>query len=311
MYVEILIKKLLVLLIPIAMGYYCRRVDVFHDRANIAFSKLMTEVSMPCLIFYSIACQDNVGSKSDSIIILGLAFVSFLLFIIIAFFSDKLYRAKSDEVGIIKFITVFNNCTFMGLPILVAVLDQVGVFYIAIFNIANSLLVFTVGLYYIGLSAKNMAKFSFRLLINSGNIATIISLILYYFDIRPFQILTETTSMVGNMTTPLSMIVLGVSLADMNIKEIITEYKLYIFAVIKMLVLPILLIVILKLFGLHDHNLLLGISLISAMPGASITVTLANQYDCNPHLASKYMFLSTIISLLTIPTFVFIAEKLI
>lgn len=311
MYVEILIKKLLVLLIPIIIGYYCRKINLFHERANIAFSKLMTEVSMPCLIFFSIAAQENVGSKYDSLIILALAFVSLGAFIIVAIFSDKLYGANKDEIGIIKFITVFNNCSFMGLPILVAVLNKVGVFYIAIFNIANSLLVFTIGLYYIGLSAKNMARFSFKMLINSGNIATIIALLLYYLDIKPFSIISETTNMLGSMTTPLSMIVLGVSLSEMNIKEIITEYKLYIFAIVKMLIMPTLLLFGLKFAGLNNHNLLLGISLISAMPGASITVTLANQYDCNPHLASKYMFISTILSLITIPAFVFIADKLI
>ncbi len=308
MYVNVLIQKMIMLCIPIAIGYICRKKDIFHERANIAFSKLMTEVTMPCLIFYSIACQEAIGSKLYSLNILAIGSICFIILILAATFTDKLYGAKKEEKGIIKFITVFNNCTFMGLPILNAVLGNIGTFYIAIFNIVNNIMVFTIGLYYIGLSANKMGKFTLKLLINTGNIATILGLIFYYLDIKPFIVIQDTTSMIGNMTTPLSMIVLGVSLAEMNVLDIIKSYKLYIFALIKMIAFPLFIFILLRFTGIADKNLILGFTLISAMPGASVTVTLANQYDANPHLASKYMLLSTIISIITIPTVVYIVS---
>lgn len=308
MYLTLLIQKMFIIFIPVLIGFYCRKTHLFNDNSNKSFSKLMTEITLPCLIFYSVACQSDKYPKNEFINILGISLLLYAFLILISVISSKLYFANKDEIGIIKFVTVFNNCTFMGLPILSALLGDIAVFYIAIFNIVNSLLVFTIGLYFIGLSASNMQNFSLKLLINSGNIMTIISVILFCLNINPHIILRGASEMIGNMTTPLSMIVLGISLYDIKVKEFFEDYKLYVFAIIKLIVIPIVIYLFLMFIKIENKNLLIAITVLSGMPGASITVTLANQYDSNPKLASKYVLLSTILSIITLPLLVYIIQ---
>lgn len=304
--INIILQKLVLLFIPIIFGFLCRKVGFFDKQANKYFAKLMTEITVPALLFSSITAEKSANKLPEIMIVLIASLLIFVGFSLLSILTPKVFFAKGREIGIYKFLTVFNNNAFMGFPVLVSILGAKALFYGAIYNIVNNIFAFTIGLYFIGQSAKVKTKFSFKKMINTVNISILVALIIFFVRIPLPDIITSSTKMVGDITTPLSMIILGVSLAEVRFIELFTDYKLYIFSVLKMIVFPIIIWFILKRFVTGMDLLLNSIIIISAMPGAAICVTLATQYEANPQFASKYVLLSTLLSLITIPLVIYI-----
>ena len=135
---------------------------------------------------------------------------------------------------------------------------------------------------------------------NIGVIASIITIVLYFTGISLPYVLESTITTVSNLTAPLSMIVIGDAMANMNIKEIATDKKLLIFSAVKLLFIPFVGISFLKLFGLSE--MLMGVCLIMfSTPVGSMTAMLAQQYGGEYELASKGVAITTLLSVVSMP----------
>lgn len=135
-------------------------------------------------------------------------------------------------------------------------------------------------------------------------ICSFLALILYLLHIRAPQIVTDFTSMVGDMTTPLAMIIIGVTLGAMNIKEVFDELRVYIYTLVKQLILPVIAYPIIA-FLIKD-NYLRGLTLVMlSMPVGSSAVLFTNKYGGDSELAAKTIFMTTLISVFTIPLIVY------
>lgn len=122
--------------------------------------------------------------------------------------------------------------------------------------------------------------------------------------IRAPKIVTDFTGMVGDMTTPLAMIIIGVTLGAMNIKKVFNELRVYVYTLVKQLILPIIAYPIIA-FLIKDHYLR-GLTLIMlSMPVGSSTVLFTNKYGGDSELAAKTIFMTTLISVFTIPLVVY------
>jgi predicted permease len=113
-------------------------------------------------------------------------------------------------------------------------------------------------------------------------------------------ILKNTIDLVGGMTTPAAMLILGSTLACIPIKEVFSEIRIYFIAIVKLLIIPVVTWLILRLF-VTDHLMLGVLVTLSAMPTATNATLLSMEYDGNEKLASKGVFLTTLLSVLTIP----------
>lgn len=141
-------------------------------------------------------------------------------------------------------------------------------------------------------------------LIPLGVICSFLALILYLLHIRAPQIVTDFTSMVGDMTTPLAMIIIGVTLGAMNIKEVFDELRVYIYTLVKQLILPVIAYPVIA-FLIKD-NYLRGLTLVMlSMPVGSSAVLFTNKYGGDSELAAKTIFMTTLISVFTIPLIVY------
>ena len=203
-------------------------------------------------------------------------------------------------MGTYQFMMVFSNCSFMGYPVISALMGKEAIFYMSILLIPFNILAFTYGIWLLSSGQDNGTKFNFKQLINSGTIASIAAVIIYANHFRFPVFIEDACSIVGNITTPLSMIVLGISLAQVPVKEMFNEIRVYPVAAVRLIGLPFLANYLIKIFT-SDIMIIAVVTSTAAMPAASMCVMLSGLYGGNEKLASVGVFITTVLSVITIP----------
>ncbi|HIF5157218.1 TPA: AEC family transporter [Clostridioides difficile] len=289
-----------VLFIIILVGYFVRKFNLLDDHCTSKLSTLTMTVFLPSMIISSM--QINFDSKMIQKILL-LLFTSLIMYIdsiIIAFLLKYILKCNDKkDLGIYQYIVVFSNVAFMGYPVIEAVLGHEAIFYTAIFNLPFNLFSFTLGIYLLSKGSTSRG-FSIKSLISPATIAIVIGLFLFVTGLRLPQFINEPLEMLGSITTPISMIIIGSLLANSSALDCFVNKKLYIVTFIRLLVLPVIVYFILK--GWINDKMILAIPVvISSMPAAANTAIMANQYDSNITLASQCVFFTTLFSVISIP----------
>ncbi len=297
-----LFNQIAILFALILSGYAARRLNILDSSLNRGISRLILQITLPALIIKSMQFSFSREVMLGSIKIIILSVVAHFIAIAIAYFSTKTLGYKGAEEKVFRFILIFSNVGYMGYPIIKVIYGDLGVFYTALFNIVFNVLLWTLGVALM----TNEENMSFKgsdlkkILINPGILAVILGFSLFALSIKLHFIIYETLNLLGETTVPLSMIIIGSMLAEVPIKEIFSDRRLFIISFIRLLVIPI--VVWLGLHTIGLRGILLGIPvLVMAMPAAANTAIFSAIYDTEPHLASKGVFITTLLSMMTIP----------
>ncbi len=294
--VNLMIELFLILL----LGYGIAKLDIIDSFTNRKLSSLVVNVAMPALVFSSAVQNVDQGDLKEVLIYLLFGFLFYGMMILLAWILTRCMGTPDNQRGTYQFMLIFSNCSFMGYPVLEAIFGSRAIFLGAIFNLPFNLLAFTYGIFLISKDGEKAAGFQPKKLINPGIIASVLAVLVFAVHLSLPQVITQTFAAVGNLTTPLSMLVLGASLSEVKRKEIWTEIRVYPMTVFRLLLLPAITFLLMRL--LTDNETLLGIAtMTAAMPVASMTVMLSNQYKGNTKLAAIGVFISTLVSVITIP----------
>ena len=298
-----ILEQMAILFIIIAIGYIANKTKVMSPEADKAITKLVINVTMPCMILNSVWGDRIDMSISDILFFVAMIVASFFIAMAIAFIFVKLKRGDKTDNGLICYLSSFSNVGFMGLPIALAVFGESSLFYVALFNIPYAVMGFSAGVLMI---SRGSGKIGLKkLLLTPPLITVIIAIILYLLHINAPPIIKSTASLVGNMTTPAAMLVVGSLLASLPLKNVFSEARLYIVAGIKLLVIPFAIWLIFKQF--ITNPLALGVLvLLSATPSPTIATMIAMEYGGNDRLASKGVFITTLFSVVTIPLIIYL-----
>lgn len=300
------IIKMCTLFIIMITGYVGNKLGVLDDIGNKKYSSLVVNITAPALILASASDQNLTGSKSDAVFVLFVAIGMYLFLILASFLVRFIFRIPKGEEGVYRFMTVFGNNAFMGIPVVEAVFNNV--FYAALFNLPNNILIYSYGGYLLSRKqdgARKKVSFSWKNVCNPGVIAAVTALVMFLIGVKFPAPVTDTLNCVGAITTPLSMLVIGSSLANLSLRETFKSVRIYGFSLFKLVVLPVCIWLIGRLF--IKEFLVLGVLvIISAMPCAAVTVMLCNEYGNDDRLAAKYVFASTVLSVITIPVLAFL-----
>ncbi|MPM78295.1 hypothetical protein SDC9_125306 [bioreactor metagenome] len=301
--IGVIINQMLVLFIIMIIGYIANKKNILDVNVNKKISSLLLNITAPALILSSVV---NRGKEGNPKLVLDIAIIAIILYAILPFigiFLAKFLKVPKEDEKLYQFMTIFANIGFMGFPVIESIFGSEAVFFAAIINLVFNVFCYSYGIYLI--SENNKLSFDIKTLINPGIIASIIAIIIYITNMEVLLIIKETTSMIGGITTPLAMMLIGSSLAQIPIKEVFLEKRLYPYTFIKQIIIPIIFFLILKHFVTNE--LILGIIIIvSAMPVATITIMFCNEYEGNINLASKTIFITTLCSVVTIPALVYI-----
>lgn len=307
----LLLEQMLVLFLIMCVGYYSCRKGIITDEVNQKLSAIVVNIANPAMVLSSSMGNEKV-QKQELLIMAILAVAVFAGLILLASFLPRLLQLEKRSWGAYRAMTVFGNIGFMGFPIISAIYGEDALLYATAFIIALNVLIYTYGISVMRVipeggeypqpsEGKKGAPWSeIRKIVNIGVVACILTLIIYLFDLPMPDFVQKTSSLLGGMTAPLSMMVIGASLAGMNLKSLITDKKLIIFVLFRLLAIPAVgLLVISQFIG---DDLILGVCMVMlATPIASMTTMLARQYGGDHELTARGVALSTILSVATMP----------
>lgn len=303
MEIDIIINQMLVLFIVMMIGYISNKKGILDENVNKKISSLLLNITAPALILSSVLNQEQKGNPS---LILNVFILGIILYMILPFIGKllaKLLKVPKEDENLYEFMTIFSNIGFMGFPVVESIFGSEAIFFVAIINLLFNIFCFSYGIYLI--SENDKVTFDFKILINPGIIVSAISIIIYITNLKLPTIMKESVLMIGQITTPLAMMLIGSSLAQIPVKEVLSEKKLYPYTFLKQLIIPIIFFLILKPF--ITNKLILGIIIVvSAMPVGATAIMFCNEYNGNTKLASQTIFITTLCSVVTVPILAYI-----
>ncbi len=293
------------LLIAMLIGFYLFRKGILNTEVNAKLSSLIVQITCPCIILNSISSVSH--DNPQMVLKLFLAgIVIYAVFVVLARVFTKIMRVPAYLRGTYMCMFIFSNNTFMGYPVVQALFGDSAIFYITIFNMPFNILFFTLAMHYFqkdaAIESDNLEKLKTdpRSLINNGIIASVAALIIYFVNIPMPDIFYECVGFVGNITTPLSMIIIGSSMAAASLKEIETEKGIWPMLPIRLGILPLIVWAFMHLWT-SDPTIISICTVGAGMPVASLVAMGSAPYPRQNKAASIGVVVSTLCSLVTIP----------
>lgn len=297
----LIIEKILIFLILMLVGLLLVKVRILDEHTSRKLSAIVLYVANPALILMSSQTEHSISGAQLLTAVL-IAAVMYAALIAVAAILPRLLRAERNQANAYTMMTVFSNIGFMGIPLISEIYGSSAVLYVSVFILLFNILIYTYGVMVLrrGTAPDAKERFSLRKFINPGVISGIVAVAFYLLDIRLPEIFTAPLGYLSNLTAPLSMIVIGATLANVAFRSFFTDGRLMVFSAVKLLVLPIIGCFLLKQF--IGGGVLLGVcAVMMSTPVASMTVMMAQQYGGEYTLLSKGVALTNILCIATIP----------
>jgi predicted permease len=291
-------SRVLSIFILVVVGYVARKSKVIDKSLIKGISGIVLNVAIP---FTIIASFDRTIPRSAMPDLLRVALwaVGIHGFLILA--SKLAYgRMEPGSRKVLSYTSVFSNCGFMGFPVVESVFGKIGVMYASIFVVVFQIFIWTYGvLIFSGTSSKGQLK---KALLNPGNVSVLIGILIWVLPFDLPQAVTGSISIMSTLTTPLSMMVVGATLADVPLAGLFKGWALWIGTTARLVVIPLAVFGFMRLVGAHSLPAQIA-AFLTAMPAAAQSVIFAERYGADVHLASRMVFVTTVLSALTIPAF--------
>ena len=278
------------------LGVVMAKTRLLRQEARSSFISLLIDIALPCMILHSFEQEAGVSELLAAgkvlLISAGYGLASWALGKVIWRRKEKSRRA------VLEFATMFSNAGNAGLPIVALVFGSEGVFYASFFLIPVRILMWTIGLSLFVQGGDGAPKWK-KLLLNPSLLVVFIGIPMMLVPIRLPQVLSQALTQVGGMTGPLSMMLIGASLADTNLRTVL-DRDAFALSFVRLIAFPLLLMALLRLIGVESLICQVGVTLL-AMPAAANTAILSEMYGHDYSFAAKCVVLSTILSLVTVP----------
>jgi predicted permease len=282
------------------VGVYGSKRNIITPEVNKALINILIEIALPFMILASFIFTYDETIKFN---VLKTFIYSPIAYIIIAVISAfLLIPIKKDKRTILHFSNIFTNTGYIGFPILNAMYGAEAVIYGSVFNMFFVIFLWTYGIFLFtgSIEKDNLKKELLKILFNPSIIAVALGMIIMIFDIVIPELLLNTIRSVGNITGPLSMIIVGATLAKVEFKKSLKDPSIYYGMATRLIIIPLVIYLISILIG--DRGIVSNaVIVMSAMPAASMTSILAENYELEAEYAATMVLMTTVFALLTIP----------
>ena len=297
--IMVVFQTMLKLFLLLILGFVLFKCHIFDEYTNKKISALIVNVASPMLIISSIAGVEG-SNKSIFFLMIGAGMLMYIGFIMLGKIINLIFPFPKKDWPVYECMVVFANTGFMGYPVLLDVFGQEAVFYASLIHMAFNFFVYTYAIMCLTKGDDSEFKLNFKQLLTPGIILIFVGIFIYLFDIQLPSVLMDTINSVGSLTAPLSMMMIGSSLAVYPIKDSFTDWRSYVFAFVRLMIVPFVTMIMCRL--LHIDAYYANITIITnAMPVGSMVLMLATQYNANVKIVTRNIVVSTLLSVITIP----------
>ena len=302
MLILILLRQIAIMALLMAVGIYLSRKGFLSPQGTKDLGAILLRIIIPCVIVKSYITTYSRERLLELALSAGLALVAFILAMGIA------YLVYGKRRRIENFASAFCNAGFIGIPLAQAVIGDEGVFYMAASVALLNLFQWTYGVYIMtdrrdSISAKTIAK-------NPVVIAIVIGIALFLSRLPVPGIVTSTLGYIAGMNTPVAMILMGTYMAKLPWRKLLDK-RAYGCVLLRLVLIPAAVLAVFWALPISNQNVALAAYLAAATPvGANICV-FAQQYDCDYEFSVVTVCLSTVLSIVTVPLMVSLAQMVI
>jgi len=294
------------------IGYAANKMKWLPIESTKYLSMLLINIASPCLVLYSMGQQELTEDTLQSVVqTAGFMLLALITATVLSIFIVRIMKVPALDRGVYRALLVLTNCGFMGYPLSLAVFGEKGLFLMIIANAIFMLYTFSVGVVILvsGKDEKLTIKATLKSMMSIPVVATIVGLLIFAFGIQLPHLLENFLDTVGGITIPLSMIIIGIQLAESKAAEVLKNRHIFETLILKLVVLPMLLFFLFIWLPI-DPLVFCIIIFAMAMPSAAIIPVLAEIHGANAKLAAQTVFITTMCSLVTIPIYGIILYQL-
>ena len=310
-----LFRAVFLLFLMMVPGFIMRKTKLAGDTLPLGFTNTILYITQPAMIVIGFFRARDMQILKTAAVVLVLSFATHVLFL----FAVKLFfrGAPKETQKVYRFGTVFANAGYMGIPLISMVLGDEAAVYASVYIIGFNFFCWSFGaLIY---SEDKSFISPGKMFVNAATIPTAIGII--YFVTNVHTVIPVTVSafvydvleMLKNTVAPMSMMIIGMRLADLKLKGAFKDVYLYLGLLLRLFVFPVGafgLILIAKLIGVNDMTAFTVSLICAATPVASATCMFAEKFGSDSTSASKFVSISTILSIVTMPIMALLLELL-
>ena len=295
---------MITLFVIVVVGYAAGKLGYMGGDFDRKLSSLVINWTCPALILSS-SMTGDLPDRQYILPLLGISVLTYVVLTALAWGFSRLLTKRIEHRGILSFAMVFGNVGFMGYPVVASIFGHQAVFYAAVLNVVNTFAVFTIGTMMItGGEGSGRERFNKKVLYSTPMLSAYLSMLIVALGIDNIPgYVSQPLTMIGNITVPAALLIIGSSMSQLPLRALLGTPVVYATTLLRLAVLPL---------GVHFLCRALGFdpfvtninTVVIAMPVATYGTILCLKYGRDTTLIAELTFITTVLSMLTIPLLV-------
>ena len=290
-------RQVMELFCMILAGCICSKTGAIKVEAKKAFSDLLLYLVVPAMVVHSYMTEFDEKILANLVLTLIWSTIALVIGIVVAMVATA--KMKGSDKPIICFAGMFSNAAYMGFPLIQALFGAEGLMYASVFVTVFNILLWTVG-YSVVTKTTDLKAILKTIGTSPVILSVILGLILYLGQIPVPEVIAEPVRLIGNINTPLAMIITGMIIGTSDLKKMVGNPMIWYVTLIRMVLVPAICFVVFRVIG-AGSMVAEVVLLLEACPCAAITSVFAVQYGYHEDLAAGTVVVSTLLSIVTLP----------
>lgn len=231
------LEVMVMLFTMVILGYTACKLGYMGDKFDKKLSSIVVDITCPLLVLSSVM-GDEMPDRSLILPLVGVGFLTYIILLVFGFWVPRFISKNHDDQGMIGFSLMFANVGFIGYPIVASIFGPKAVFYAALLNVPNTFFIFTAGVMLVK-GEYSIRQFNPKVLLSPALIGAFIAALLVAFGVHTPEMIARPITMVGNITVPAALMIIGSSMARLPLREIIGSGKVYATSFLRLVIVPL------------------------------------------------------------------------
>lgn len=292
------------LFVIVIVGYMAGKLGYMGGEFDRKLSSLVINWTCPALILSS-AMTGELPDRRFILPLLAISVVTYLVLTGVAFWLPRFLTRRKDDEGVVGFAMMFGNVGFMGYPVVASIFGHEAVFYAAVLNVVNTFAVFTVGTILVtGKGEVEGPHFQKKVLYSTPMLSAYLTMLIVALEIDNIPAcISQPLTMIGDITVPAALLIIGSSMSQLPLRALMGNATVYITTVMRLVVVPVAMYFLCLLLGFNPYVVNIN-TVVIAMPVATYGTILCLKYNRDTSLMAEVTFITTLLSMITIPLLV-------
>ena len=300
----IVLNQIGIFLILLGLGVISMRFKILDEHSLGNVSKLVMRVALPAYIFINTAEGATREGLMASLMVIPLAIALYLLLFLLSRLIERGFKLRGNRAHVFRAIVMFGNVGFMGIPLVIELYPDTALLYISLFTILDQMLFWTYGVA-MTKPVEEGKQQSFSLsglknVLSPALVAILAATVMVLLDLHLPNVLVQACNRVGNASMPLSLIYIGGMLTLTDVRKVLKCGELYAEIALKMLALPIVFFLVMKLIGVPE-DMAGTITFLAGLPSINMVAMLSKNNGSDGDYAVCAVMMTTLACLVTLP----------